>query len=810
MMRRVLLRALLLASSAVPLPALAQAAPHRPDAADQNDESTIVVTARRREESLQDVPLPVSVFSEKQLTSTGAYNISRIAQIQPVIQYYASNARNSAINIRGLGAPLGLTNDGIEQGVGLYIDQVYYSRPAASAFDLIDTEQVEVLRGPQGTLYGKNTTAGAITIRSRAPSFSPEARIELTGGNYDFFQAKASVSGPITDTLAIRLGASKTSRGGTVFNIRSNQSTNSLDNLGFRGSLLYTSIERLKLTLSADYATQDPRGYTQVVVQPFPTLRAANRQIGALFTALGYTIPYTSPYQRITDVDAALQSRQYLGGTSLVAEWEVGDNTLTSVTAWRFWTWRPKNDRDFIGLPITTLSQNNSDQRQLTQEFRFATSGKNTVDFVAGVFGYRQTINTVGIQAQGAAANLFTNGPTAGANAAVLDGLTQTNRIAFNNNSLAAYGQLTWNLTDKLRVQPGVRFNYDTKDALYDATVTGGIANPTAAQQAQKDATLPRQYYTSRYRDFNVSGDINISWRPVGDVLLYGVYSHGFKSGGINLNGLPFLADGVTVATSLAQVRPEEVDHFEAGVKTQFWDRKITVNLTAFHTKVKDYQVTVSNGAIGVVRGYLANADIRIQGVEGEISIRLTERFVGYVNFAYNDGIYTNFPDAPIPPECTNNYSAANPAPASLPQNCATIARLAVAGSTKTTLQAFKDISGQQLPGISKWALSWGGEFNLPIGSNEAQIYVGADASYRSSYSSNATPSPYFVVAGYSIANFRAGYRDGNNWNVFGWVKNALKANYLEFLANQPGNNGLVVGQLGDPRTYGITVAKKF
>ena len=810
MMRRVLLCALLLASSAVPLPAFAQAAPQLADAADQHDESTIVVTARRREESLQDVPLPVSVFSEKQLTSTGAYNISRIAQIQPVIQYYASNARNSAINIRGLGAPLGLTNDGIEQGVGLYIDQVYYSRPAASAFDLIDTEQVEVLRGPQGTLYGKNTTAGAINIRSRAPSFSPEARIELTGGNYDFFQVKASVSGPITDTLAIRLGASKTSRGGTVFNIRSNQSTNSLDNLGFRGSLLYTSIERLTLTLSADYATQDPRGYTQVVVQPFPTLRAANRQIGALFTALGYTIPYTSPYQRITDVDAALQSRQYLGGTSLVAEWEVGDNTLTSVTAWRFWTWRPKNDRDFIGLPITTLSQNNSDQRQLTQEFRFATSGKNRIDFVAGVFGYRQTINTLGIQAQGAAANLFTNGPMAGANAAVLDGLTQTNRIAFNNNSLAAYGQLTWNLTDKLRVQPGIRFNYDTKDALYDATVTGGIANPTAAQQAQKDATLPRQYYTSRYRDFNVSGDINISWRPVKDVLLYGVYSHGFKSGGINLNGLPFLADGITVATSLAQVRPEEVDHFEAGVKTQFWDRKITVNLTAFHTKVKDYQVTVSNGAIGVVRGYLANADIRIQGVEGEISIRPTERFVGYVNFAYNDGIYTNFADAPIPTECTNNYSAANPAPASLPQNCATIARLAVAGSTKTTLQAFKDISGQQLPGISKWALSWGGEFNLPVGSNEAQIYVGADASYRSSYSSNATPSPYFVVAGYSIANFRAGYRDGNNWNVFGWVKNALKANYLEILTNQPGNNGLVVGQLGDPRTYGITVAKKF
>lgn len=632
-MRCVLFRAVLLASIAAPLPAFAQGARPASEAADQQEEAAIVVTARRREESLQDVPLPVSVFSEKQLTSTGTYNIARVAQIQPVIQYYSSNPRNSAINIRGLGAPLGLTNDGIEQGVGLYIDQVYYSRPASSAFDFIDTEQIEVLRGPQGTLYGKNTTAGAINIRTRAPSFTPEARIELSGGNYDFFQGKASVSGPITDNLAIRLGVSETTRRGTVFNVRSNQWTNSQDNLGLRGSLLYTGIENLKLTLSGDFATQNPKGYTQVAVRTFPTLRAANRQIGALFTALGYSIPYTSPYQRITDVDADLQSKQYLGGGSLVAELDIGDNTLTSVSAWRFWTWRPKNDRDFIGLPITTLSQNASDQRQLTQEFRFATSGKNKFDFVAGVFGYRQTIATDSRTAQGAAANLFANGlpnPDTPANralqASVLDGLLQRALINYENNSLAAYGQLTWNVTDNLRIQPGIRFNYDTKDAVYNAVQSGGIANPTAAQQAQKNASLPAQFYTARFRGFNVSGDINVSWRPAEDVLIYGVYSRSAKSGGVNLNGLPFLADGVTVATALAQVKPEQVDHFEAGVKTQFWDRKITVNLTAYHTKIKDYQTTVSNGAIGIVRGYLANADVRIQGVEGEISIRPTER----------------------------------------------------------------------------------------------------------------------------------------------------------------------------------------
>ena len=776
-MNRLRYRAILLATLILPAPLFAQAEvpADQPAASD-----TIVVTARRREESLQNVPLPVSVFSERQLTSTGTYNIGRIAQIQPVIQYYASNPRNSSVNIRGLGAPLGLTNDGIEQGVGLYIDQVYHSRPASSAFDLIDTEQVEVLRGPQGTLYGKNTTAGAINIRTRAPSFSPEARIELTGGNYDFFQAKGSVSGPLSDTVAIRLGVALSTRRGTVYNVRTNSWTNSLDNQGLRASILWKPSDTLRVTLSGDYAHQDPRGYTQVVARTFPTLRPANRQIGALFSALGYTLPATDPFARITDVDTALQSRQFLGGASLIAELDVGENTLTSVSAWRFWTWRPSSDRDFIGLPITTQSANNSDQRQLTQEFRYASSGKNKVDFVVGAFAYRQAIKTNGIQQQGAAANLFTNGPTAGANAAVLDGLTQTNRIAFENNSLAAYGQLTWNVTDRLRVQPGLRFNYDTKDASYDATVTGGIANPTAAQQAQKNAALPAQSYTARYRASNVSGDINVSYKLTPDVLFYGVYSRGFKSGGINLNGLPFRADNVTVATELAQVRPEQINHFEAGVKAQFWDRRITANLTAYHTKVKDYQTTVSNGAIGVVRGYLANADVRIQGVEGEFSIRPSERFSAYVNVAYNDAIYTRFPDAPIAPEFT--------------------------GGTATQI----DISGQQFPGVSKWSLAYGGEINLPVGGNEAQVYLGADASYRSSYSSNATPSPYFIVDSYTIANFRAGYRDGSNWNVFGWVRNAFQERYFEFLTNQPGNNGLVVGQLGDPRTYGITVAKKF
>ncbi|MGZ5870315.1 MAG: TonB-dependent receptor plug domain-containing protein, partial [Croceibacterium sp.] len=150
----------------------------------------ILVTARHREESAQDVPLAISVIGGDHIDNTGAFNVGRLQQLTPTLQFYSSNPRNTSVNIRGFGAPLGLTNDGIDQGVGIYVDDVYYSRVASSTFDFLDVQQIEVLRGPQGTLYGKNTTAGAINITTRPPSFDFEGRAELSVGNYGFVQAK--------------------------------------------------------------------------------------------------------------------------------------------------------------------------------------------------------------------------------------------------------------------------------------------------------------------------------------------------------------------------------------------------------------------------------------------------------------------------------------------------------------------------------------------------------------------------------------------------------------------------------------------
>ncbi|MET0377247.1 MAG: TonB-dependent receptor plug domain-containing protein, partial [Rhizorhabdus sp.] len=174
----------------------------------------IIVTARRRSETAQEVPLAISVVGANQIESTGNFNILKLQQLAPTLQVYSSNPRNTSVNIRGLGVPFGLTSDGFEQGVGIYVDDVYNSRVAAAVFDFLDVNQVEVLRGPQGTLYGKNTTAGAINITTNKPTFDFEASAEVSVGNLDFKQAKAVVSGPITDTLAARFALSSTTRRG--------------------------------------------------------------------------------------------------------------------------------------------------------------------------------------------------------------------------------------------------------------------------------------------------------------------------------------------------------------------------------------------------------------------------------------------------------------------------------------------------------------------------------------------------------------------------------------------------------------------
>ena len=210
---------------------------------DDNVLSEVVVTARRRNETLQEVPIPISVLNGELVEDAGAFNVNRVKELVPAVQLYSSNPRNTTLNIRGMGSTFGLTNDGIDPGVGFYVDGVYYARAAATTLDFIDIEQIEVLRGPQGTLFGKNTTAGAFNVTTRAASFIPGANFEVSYGNYGFIQAKASITGPLGKKFAARLSFSGTQRDGFLHNVVTQKSVNDLNNLGFRGQLLRTKGE---------------------------------------------------------------------------------------------------------------------------------------------------------------------------------------------------------------------------------------------------------------------------------------------------------------------------------------------------------------------------------------------------------------------------------------------------------------------------------------------------------------------------------------------------------------------------------------
>lgn len=812
MSKRTLLLGGIAAVAILPAPALAQdqitveeTAAERQSADSANiPENVIIITARRREESSQEVPLAIATLDARTINDTGAFSVQKIQQLAPTLQVYSSNPRNTAVNIRGIGVPFGLTNDGFEQGVGIYVDDVYFSRPASAVFDFLDVAQVEVLRGPQGTLYGKNTTAGAINIRTNQPTFDFEGSAEVSLGSYGFKQAKVAVSGPLSDTVAVRIAGSSTDRRGTIYNQTSGNWIQEQDNLGVRGQILWRPNDDLDVTLAGDYSAQDPECCGSVYVGYGPTQRAAARQFPALAAALGYTPASTDPFDRVTDLDAPLNAGNKIGGASLRAVWDLAaGHTLTSVTAWRFWDWVPENDRDFTGLSVVSASNNPSQQDQYTQELRYNYSS-DRVNAVVGAFAFKQRIDTQGFEQQGSDASRWNLTGANANNPAILEGLTALNTQWLKATSLALYGQVEWKVTDQLSIQPGVRLNYDKKQGHYEREVFDGAGNPipatggTAIQQAQRGIYAP-QLIEPTFKDWNFSYDLTASYKIMDDVMFYGTYAKTFKTGGINQNGVPADAAGNPILAA-GSIKPESVDHFEAGVKSQFWDRRATLNLAAFRTTIDDYQANVSNGQFGVLRGYLANADkVRTQGVEVDFSVRPSARLSAYVNGAYTDAKYVKFVDAPCPPELAGGTvvgagqtPGAPGVPGSLsPANC--------------------NISGQSLPGVSKWSFSYGAEGNVPatVFGQEGQVYLGFDGNYRSRFSSNPSPSIYSWIDGYALSNFRLGFR-ADNFNIYGWVRNAFDTKYFDQLMFGPGNTGLIAGLPGDPRTWGGTVRFEF
>ncbi|KIC03040.1 TonB-dependent receptor [Flavobacterium sp. JRM] len=747
-----------------------------------NEENTlieVVVSSRRRIEKVQDVPIAISVITGKQAEQTGAFNVNRIKELVPSVQLYSSNPRNTGINIRSLGSPFGLTNDGIDPGVGFYVDGVYYARPAATTLDFIDVEQIEVLRGPQGSLFGKNTTSGAFNITTRKPSFTSGADFEVSYGNFAFLQAKASVTGALGKKVAGRLSFSGTQRDGLVDNIVTGRATNTLNNQGIRGQLLYTPSENTNIILAADITTQRPDGYAQVVAGVAPTQRAGYRQFDAIIKDLNYQLPSLNAFDRKIDQDTPWRSGQDLGGISLNIDTKIGGGTLTSTTAWRFWNWDPSNDRDFTGLQVLAKSQNPTRQTQITQEVRYAGQLSSKISGVVGVFFIDQTSKTNGTEESGNAQWRFSQSTTSPLwkTPGLFEGYGIKTDARIRSSSAAVFGQLDWAVTERLHVLPGLRYNFDKKEADYTRTTYGGLQTTDPALLALKKSVYSDQAFTSDTDNTDFSGNITVTYKASDKINAYATYAKSYKPVGVNVAGLPTDAKGQPLL-DLAVIKPEKVNHYEIGIKTSPFKNSI-FNLAFFNTDIKDFQTNVQAAELGVNRGYLANADkVRVRGVELDASFVFSQHLTVNAAATYTDGKYVKFTNAPLPLEETG-------APV-----------------------AFKDVSGTDLPGASKWAGSLGGELSdkAKFFGNAGKVFVAIDSYARSEFSSSPSASKYLVVQGYAIFNARFGFRAAEGLSVHFWGRNLLNKDYYEQLLPAGGNTGQYAGVLGDQRTYGVTL----
>jgi len=761
-----------------PAPAAAPDAPAG-DAAEGAGE--IIVTARRRDEDAQSVPIALSVVDARALAATGNYSLGQIQQLVPSLQVFSFNPRNTNVNIRGLGSNVALTNDGLENGVGIYIDNVYYGRVGQSQFDLVDLAQVEVLRGPQGTLFGKNTTAGAINITTRAPRFTPDLSAEASVGDHGYYQLRGSVSGAlIGDVLAARLSIADTYHDGFLTNVHDGSKAQDYQNFSVRGQLLIQPSSTVSIKLIGDYARQKQHAVLNLLAGYFGRYddgTAIANNFADRVTRAGYTPLPLTPFARAGDSDSHYQANMKSYGLSGQLDWDLGGAALTAITAWRWWDWDPANDGDATGLPIITRAQQANRQRQFSQEVRLASKGHNRIDYVVGAYYFWQIVRGYGATAYGsAAANWYLpTVPAATANAA-LNGFEANSVSTPATKSAALFGQGIWNVSDALKLTLGLRYTHEQKQGGFSQYWVGGtdVATLPAATAATvialRNQFNPVTSYATRFTDDSLSLLANVSYRIAPDVLVYASYSRGSKSGGLNLTSLPA---GVT-----PEVRPERVNAYEVGLKAQALDHRVTANIAGFWNDISDYQTAITDQAQGspVYRQYIANIPhVRSRGIEADLAFAPTRRLSLTASGAYTEATYLRYTNAPQAPE-------------------------------RLDLGATQDLSGKPLAGVPKFTYTLGADLSQPLADRDGlELYGHADFSHRSSFNTSATNSRYAQVAGYGVLNARIGIRTAQgHWDLSVWARNLTDSRYFQTLS--AGSTGLVTALIGDPRTVGATL----
>jgi iron complex outermembrane receptor protein len=779
-------------------PVVAQEKPQQVAAADtvvltgSEGIETVTVTARRKAENEHNVPISLTALAADTLQNNGISNALKLTELVPSLQIVSFNARNTNISIRGLGSNIGLANDGIEGGVGVYVDGVFYPRPAEATFDFPDIASIEELRGPQGTLYGKNTTSGAINITTMLPTADPEVRASVSAGDWDYEKADGTISGALDSdgTLLGRLTATETSRNGFMQNVTTNSRSSDYHDYGVRGQTLWQPNGELTLRVIADYNKQRQQCCITVLqnfVSTFDNGVAVPFNFYQRAAQAGYTPLPIDPFARKTDANSPYHEIMEQGGLSAQADWTHDGYTLTSISAFRFWNWNPDNDSDITALSVLDRARQADEETEFTQELRVQSPTSDVFEYSAGLYYFWEDDKGNGAQIYGNDAPIWiahTN--TDPKWNAALQNVGIFSKSDPRINSYAAYGQAVWHVTPDFDLTGGVRYTYEEKTGSFFQNVAGGVDISQFSQADQLVILADRKavglfavpYFQVNEDKGEPAGLVTASYKFNDDLNAYATFSHGAKSGGLNLSFLPTVTPPVPHV-----VQPEYEDNYEIGFKSILLDHHLVLNADAFWDEDTNYQATQISNNSGIIVNYITNIpSVRSRGFEADLHAELTEGLSAYTSGAYTDATNVSYPGAPCPFE-------------------------------KTYL-GICNLSGTPLAAVSKWAFSLGGEYEHSLSSlgwGPWSGYFGVDESYRSSFFSSADDSRYGRVPGYALTNLRLGVRsDDEHWNLEFWARNAFDTNYYQTIGKVAFNTGAFSALLGDPRTVGVTLRLKY
>lgn len=721
--------------------------------------ASVTVSTRRRNETSQSVPTSMSVLDDKSLENNRVYRVQDLQQLLPSTTVNFVHARQLSFAVRGLGN--NTASDGLEGSVGLYLDNVYLARPGMAAFDALDVQQLELLRGPQGTLFGKNTTAGVLNITTKQPTFRSENTASVSAGQDKYAQGKASISGAFSDTLAGRLSVYKTHEGGYIRNVYNGKDVQGGDRQGVRAQLLWEPDNKFSARLIADYNEEDSNNGTMVFFSAGPS----GRWLTQAAAVGGHPITNPAAYQ--VNLDSGSHVSVHQGGLSAEANWKLdNDYKFTAISAFRFWNFTPRND-DGLDVPVTLNVGALARHRQFTQELRLATPQGREVESVVGAYYYYQNLDNTNFTFNGPLADKF-NGTPSGA----WSNLTSFADGHLRVNSYALFGQSIWHIDPKWDLTAGLRATYEDKRAFEIRYAPTGGAAVTGAALASRNA---------RYGAFNSgeitlnnlspSGLLTLAYKIDTDVLGYATLSHGEKSGGINLT-----VPGAAGIASL-KIDNEKANNAELGIKSNFWERRAQVNASVFANIVRGYQNNAYDPA--TQSSYITNAgDVRSRGAELETTFLVARGFTLGANAAFNDVKYLKYTNAPCPPEISAT-------------SC--------------------DLSGRAaLVNAPRWTSSLNAQFAHAVAEG-VEGYFNANTSYRTEVFGTLDASKYARIPAYALTNLSAGARfkaGGAKWDVSLWAKNAFDKLYYTSLWNT--SFGAYNAVLGTPRTLGLTARADF